>query len=90
MFQRVFQFLYGNGHRGDQPGDEEAAQANMTGEIGGTQLEIYKTAKNGTTQDTHNIFELKDVWRKSKMSGESPRVMDAYLHLQTQAMVVII
>ena len=44
----------------------------ITGEIDGTLPELFKTEKNVTTQETHKIFGLKDVLRKSDMHYDSP------------------
>ena len=39
--------------------------------------------ENVTTRETYNIFELKDVWRQSEMSCDSPGIMNASLQPQT-------
>ena len=64
-------------------GLEKRKLPRMTGKIEGTQPELYKTEKNVTTRETYNIFELKDVWRQSEMSCDSPGIMNASLQPQT-------
>ena len=46
-------------------------------------LGLYATGAKDTTQEEDNIFVLKDIGEKVKMSCDSPKVIDASMQPQT-------
>ena len=62
---------------------EQLEVANMTGQLMGTNSELYKTRENDTTQERDNIFMWKDIWKKVEMSCNNPEVIDASMQPHT-------
>ena len=59
----------------------------MTGQLVGTNLELYEIRGNDTTQERDNIFMWKDIWKKVEMSCDSPKAVDASMQSQTPSNV---